>query len=102
MKYNTMNWRCSVCAAHDMNEDIAFSHAERLQHRVMYQTSEDTFMLTTLRKPYTAEEKAELVLRGEMKFRQHIIGDMAAHRSDCKCMDCFYTAYPEFKPAEEA
>lgn len=59
-------------------------------------------MITTARKPYTADEKAELILRGELRFAQHIIGDMAAHPSSCKCMPCFDAYWATVKEGDDS
>lgn len=81
-----------VCDSHDMDEQTAFTHAGRVRHRVGYQTPE-ALMNKTMTKPYTPEEKAEIVRLVESRLRNFIIGDMAAHPSSCKCMPCFDKYY---------
>lgn len=92
---SSTNWRCAICTAHDMNEDTAFSHAERLRHRIVIQLPGDELMITK-RKPYTEQEKADLIARGEARFSQYLAGDLAAHKADCRCLECFYAVHPEF------
>lgn len=98
MKWESINWMCMRCSLHNMSEAVAFGHAQRLKHKIVIQTEGDATMMTnTAHKFYTPEEKAELVLRGEVRFAQHIIGDMAAHPSSCKCMPCFAAYWEEQK-----
>lgn len=98
-------WMCNTCTVTHMLEKVAFDHAYRKQHRIIFQTPEALMERTaTQYAPYSTIEKERITLTGEARLGSHFfIGERNASRSlpppvvhphSDRCLACRDTDFP--------